>query len=109
MSEQGRAEQKQSANGRFHEAVPLAPGIREKELFTGNFVISDGPLSFLGHQPINKTLPLDFLDMRVFGWVNQNYAVLVEEPGISFDQNAHVAAVFERQPGSTICQDIAAH
>src|SRR3989337_1716174 len=84
----------------------LGAGIGKEERLAVDLVAGDGRLAFGADQPIDEGLPLLGLHLRMFGRIDQDDAILVEQLGVSFDQDLEIVLVGKAQPGAAIGEGV---
>jgi hypothetical protein len=80
--------------------------IGKEKLLALDPAIPDGLLPFDTDQPVDESLPLRSLDVRMPGRVYKNHAVLVEQVAVTFHHDLQITPVFEADPRCAIRQNI---
>src|SRR3954447_5879846 len=83
--------------------------IREEQLLAVDPVAGDGALALARQQPVDEGLPKVLFDRTVLLRVDQDDAVLIEQPLVTFHHDVQIAAVLERYPGAAVRQHIGVH
>src|SRR5262245_32032751 len=88
-----RARSRRAGSGPASHA--LRGGVREEQLLAVDLIVGDRLLTLRRDQPVDEGLAEVLLHMRVLGRVDQDYAVLVEQPPVALDHDLELAAVLE--------------
>src|SRR4051794_19997073 len=83
--------------------------IREEQLLAFDPVVGDGGLPLRRQQPVDEGLAKILFDRGVFLRIDQDDAILVEQPLVALDGDIQIAAVLERYPGAAVRQHIGIH
>src|SRR5207245_10046188 len=80
-----------------------------EQLLAADLVVGNRFLPYWRHEPVDELLTEILFHIRMFLRIHQHHAILVEQALVARDQNREVGTVLERQPGSTIGEDVGAH
>src|SRR3954447_11290358 len=69
----------------------LAAGVRKEELLAVDLVARDGGLAVRRDQPIDESLPILGLHLRMLRGIHQHDAVLIEQPPVALDGDDEIA------------------
>src|SRR4051812_38042500 len=87
----------------------MSLGIGKEKLLPVDSIVGDRALALRGEDPVYERLSHGALYQRMPTRVDEDDAVLIEEPRISLEHDTEVAAILEGQPGPAIGQDVRVH
>src|SRR6266511_2185517 len=91
-----------------HPSRARIVGVRIEQLLAADLVIGNGSLAFRRDEPVNEGLAGLLLHVRMPCRIDENNAVLIEEPLVAGHQYVEIAAVLEREPSAAVGEHIGA-